>query len=52
MAEIKIYFDENVNIAITEGLKRRGIKAYSCQEIGNTGLADEEPTKARYIHHL
>ncbi len=42
MTEIKIYSDEDVNIAITEGLKRRGIKAYSCQEVGNIGLTDEE----------
>ena len=45
MTEIKIYSDEDVNIAVTEGLKRRGIKAYSCQDAGNIGLADEEQIK-------
>lgn len=42
MTEIKIYADEDVNIAIVEGLKRRGIQAYSCKEVGNIGLTDEE----------
>ena len=42
MTEIRIYCDEGVNIAIAEGLKRRGLKAYSCQEVGNIGLTDEE----------
>jgi len=42
MTEIKIYSDEDVNIAITEGLKRRGISAFSCQEAGNIGLTDEQ----------
>ena len=45
MTEIKIYSDEDVNIAVTEGLKRRGIKAYSCQEAGNIGLVDEDQIK-------
>lgn len=45
MTEIKIYSDEDVNMAITEGLKRRGIKAFSCQEVGNIGLTDEEQIK-------
>lgn len=45
MTEIKVYSDEDVNIAITEGLKRRGIKAFSCQEVGNIGLTDEEQIK-------
>jgi hypothetical protein len=45
MTEIKIYSDEDVNIAITEGLKRRGIRANSCQEAGNIGLTDEDQIK-------
>ncbi len=45
MTEIKIYSDEDVNIAITEGLKRRGIQAYSCKEVRNIGLTDEEQIK-------
>ena len=39
---IKIYADENVNIAIVEGLKRRGIEAWSAIEKGRLGLSDEE----------
>ena len=42
MTEIKIYSDEDVNVAIIEGLKRRGIKAISCQEANNIGLSDKE----------
>lgn len=39
---IKIYADENVNIAIVEGLKRRGVEAWSALEKGKIGLSDEE----------
>lgn len=39
---IKIYADENVNVAIVEGLKRRGIEAWSAIDKGKLGLGDEE----------
>ena len=39
---IKIYADESINIAIVEGLKRRGIKAFSAQDLEKLGLTDEE----------
>ncbi len=39
---IKIYADESVNIAIVEGLKRRGVEAFSAKDIGKVGLTDEE----------
>lgn len=39
---LKIYADENVNIAIVEGLKRRGIEACSAIEKRKLGLCDEE----------
>lgn len=52
MTEIKIYSDEDVNIAITEGLKRRGIKAFSCQEVGNIGLTDEEQLEYAHTNKL
>jgi len=39
---IKIYADENVNIAIVEGLKRRGVEAWSAIDKGKVGLTDEE----------
>src|SRR3990167_7164977 len=42
MAEIIIYADDNVNVAIVEGLRRRGLKAYSCTDFRNKGSSDEE----------
>lgn len=40
MIEIIIYADENVDVAIVEGLKRRGIEAYSCLDFHNVGFSD------------
>jgi len=42
MTSLRIYADEDVNIAIVEGLKRRDIEAYSCADFRNFGLSDEE----------
>jgi len=42
MGKIRIYIDESVNIAVVEGLKRRGIDAFSAREMGNLGLTDQE----------
>lgn len=42
MSSLKIYGDENINIAIIEGLKLRGIEAYSCKDFTNFGLSDDE----------
>ncbi|MGB8217967.1 MAG: DUF5615 family PIN-like protein [Candidatus Methanoperedens sp.] len=39
---IRIYADENVNVAIVEGLKRRGVEVWSAIDKGNLGLSDEE----------
>lgn len=39
---IKIYTNESVHVAIAEGLKRRGIDARSCRDVGNYGLTDEQ----------
>ena len=39
---IKIYADESVSIAIVEGLKRRGVNAFSAKDLGKLGLTDEE----------
>jgi predicted nuclease of predicted toxin-antitoxin system len=39
---IKIYADESVNIAIIEGLKRRGVNAFSAKDLGKLGQTDEE----------
>ena len=45
MAKLKIYTDENVDIHIAEGLKRRGIKAFSANEKGMIGISDIEHFK-------
>jgi len=39
---IRIYADESVNVAIVEGLKRRGVKIWSARDVGKVGLRDEE----------
>lgn len=39
---IKIYTDESVQIAVAEGLKRRGVDARSCRDVKNYGLTDEQ----------
>lgn len=41
MGKIKIYTDESVNVAIAEGLKRRGIDAFSARDMEMLGLTDE-----------
>ena len=40
--QIRIYTDESVNVAIAEGLKRRGVKIWSARDAGKLGLSDEE----------
>lgn len=42
MAKLKIYTDENVDVRVAEGLRRRGIKAFSAIEKGMTGISDME----------
>jgi predicted nuclease of predicted toxin-antitoxin system len=42
LAKLKIYTDENVDVRIAEGLKRRGIKAFSALEKGMIGASDRE----------
>ena len=42
MEKVRIYTDESVNVAITEGLKRRGVEAWSAKDAGKLGLTDEE----------
>ena len=38
MGEVKIYTDESVDVAIAEGLQRRGIEAISARDRNNLGL--------------
>ena len=42
MARLKIYTDENVDVRVAEGLRNRGIKAFSAVEKGLTGVSDIE----------
>jgi predicted nuclease of predicted toxin-antitoxin system len=42
MGKIKIYTNESVDVAIPEGLKRRGVDAFSARDKGNLGLTDQE----------
>lgn len=42
MAKPVFYTNESVNIAVAEGLKRRGIKVITARDAGNLGLSDEE----------
>lgn len=42
MDETRIYTDESVDVAITEGLRRRGIEAFSAIDADRLGLTDEE----------
>ena len=42
MSKIAFYTNESVNIAVAEGLKRRGVRVISARDAGNLGLSDEE----------
>lgn len=45
MARFKIYTDENVDVRVSEGLNRRGIKAFSAIKVGMIGVPDLEHFK-------
>ncbi len=42
MAGLKIYTDENVDVRIVEGLRQKGVNAFSAIEKGMTGVSDVE----------
>ena len=42
MGEIRIYTDESVDVAITQGLQRRGVDTSSARDRNKLGLTDEE----------
>ncbi|HHT9138555.1 MAG TPA: DUF5615 family PIN-like protein [Candidatus Wunengus sp. YC60] len=42
MARLRVYTDENVDVQVAEGLRRRGIEAFSAIEKGMIGAADRE----------
>ena len=41
MGKLRIYTNESVDVAIADGLKRRGVDAFSARDAGNLGLTDE-----------
>jgi predicted nuclease of predicted toxin-antitoxin system len=42
MGEIRIYTDESVDVAIAQGLQRRGVEAFSARDRDKLGLTDED----------
>ncbi len=42
MAKVVFYTNESVNVAVAEGLKRRGVKVITAKDVKNLGLSDEE----------
>jgi predicted nuclease of predicted toxin-antitoxin system len=42
MGEIRIYTDESVDVAIAQGLQRRGVVAFTARDRDKLGLTDEE----------
>ena len=47
MGEIRIYTDESVDVAIAQGLQRRGVEVFSARERNKLGFTDEEQLIAR-----
>ncbi len=45
MAKLKVYTDENVDVRVAEGLRMRGVEAFSAIERQMTGVADIEHFK-------
>ena len=41
MAKLKIYTDENVDVRVAEGLRNRGVRAFSAIEKGMIGASDQ-----------
>jgi predicted nuclease of predicted toxin-antitoxin system len=42
LAKLAFYTDESVNVAVAEGLKRRGVKVISARDADKLGLSDKE----------
>jgi len=42
VAALRIYTNENVHVAIADGLKLRGVDAWPARDCGNLGLSDED----------
>jgi predicted nuclease of predicted toxin-antitoxin system len=45
MGELQFYLDENLQVAIAEQLRLRGIKAYTVRDLGRLGDADNNHLK-------
>jgi predicted nuclease of predicted toxin-antitoxin system len=45
LGKLRIYTDENVDVRIAEGLRRRGIDAFSAREKGALGFDDTQHFK-------
>jgi predicted nuclease of predicted toxin-antitoxin system len=41
LARLKIYTDENVDVRVAEGLRRRGVEASTAYDEQNVGITDE-----------
>lgn len=41
MSAVRIYTNESVHVAVAEGLKQRGVDAWSARDAGNRGLSDD-----------
>jgi predicted nuclease of predicted toxin-antitoxin system len=41
LARLKIYTDENVDVRVAEGLRRRGVEAVSIYDEGKQGMGDD-----------
>ncbi len=39
---MRLYTNESVPVAVAEGLKRRGVDAFTARDVSNLGLSDEE----------
>jgi predicted nuclease of predicted toxin-antitoxin system len=42
MGEMRIYTDESVDVAIAQGLQRRGVDPFSARDLDKLGLTDDE----------
>ncbi len=42
MPKIRVYLDENISFAVSEGLKRRGIDAFSAKDANTLGFSDKQ----------
>ncbi len=45
MSKLILYLDESVNVAVAEGLRRRGVDVIAAKDVGNLGLSDEDQLK-------